>query len=221
MQQCGGFSGDRHLVLDVWYGSGQEDTLAYLRLSEAKAAGSAVRSRLQKSAPQILREEAQGFSKEVSYDVFLSHSYDDAEVILGIKNIMESFGLRVYVDWIDDPTLDRTKVKTKTAGILRERMRAAASLVYVHSPNASDSKWMPWELGYFDGFKPTYVWILPLVVASDAEFTGQEYLGLYPTVDKIASIAGRLELGFTNVGQQKQDVPLTKAARGTGVYFTS
>ena len=212
-QRFRGFAGDRHLMLDVWYGSGQEDTLAYLRLSEAKAAGSAVRSRLQKSAPQILREEARGFSKEVSYDVFLSHSYDDAEVILGIKNIMESFGLRVYVDWIEDPALDRTKVRAKTAGILRERMRSAASLVYVHSANASDSVWMPWELGYFDGFKPTYVWILPLVVTSDSEFKGQEYLGLYPTVDKIASIAGRLELGFTNVGQQKQDLPLAKAAK--------
>lgn len=43
----------------------------------------------------------------------------------------------------------------------------------------------------------------------------------YPTVDKIASIAGRLELGFTNVGPQKQDTPLAKAAKGTGVYVTS
>lgn len=195
--------------------------MAYLRLSEAKAAGLAVRMRLQKSAPQILREGAQGFSKTVAYDVFLSHSYDDAEAILGIKNILESFGLRVYVDWIDDPALDRASVKAKTAGVLRERMRAAASLVYVHSPNASDSKWMPWELGYFDGFKPMYVWILPLVVSSDSEFTGQEYLGLYPTVDKIASLAGRLDLGFTNVGPQRETLPLSKAARGHGVYLTT
>ena len=70
-------------------------------------------------------------------------------------------------------------------------------------------------------FRSTYVWILPLVVASDSEFKGQEYLGLYPTVDKIANIAGRLELGFTNVGQQKQDLPLTKAAKDTGVYFAT
>jgi len=127
------------------------------------------------------------------------------------------------VDWIEDPAMDRTKVKTTTAEVLRERMRSAASLVYVHSANASDSVWMPWELGYFDGFKPTYVWVLPLVVASDSEFRGQEYLGLYPTVDKIPSIAGRLELGFTNVGQQRQDIPLARAAKakGTGVYFTT
>ena len=195
--------------------------MAYLRISEAKAAGATVRLRLQKSAPQILREEAQGFSKQVSYDVFLSHSYDDAEAILGIKNIMESLGMRVYVDWIEDHALDRTKVKTKTAGILRERMRTSASLVYVHSANASDSIWMPWELGYFDGFKPSYVWILPLVISSDSEFKGQEYLGLYPTVDKIASIAGRLDLGFTNVGPQKLDIPLASAAKGTGVHFTT
>ena len=80
---------------------------------------------------------------------------------------------------------------------------------------------MPWELGYFDGFKPHQVWILPLVSASDSEFEGQEYLGLYPTVDKIASLQGRQNLGFSNVGSTREEFPLAKAAKGQGVYFTS
>lgn len=193
--------------------------MAFLKLSEAKAAGSSVRVRLQKSATQILKEEAQGFSKHTSYDVFLSHSYQDAEAILGIKNIMESLGLRVYVDWIDDPALDRSQVKTSTAAVLRERMKCAASLAYVHTTNSADSAWMPWELGYFDGIKPGHVWILPLVVNYDHEFKGQEYLGLYPTVDKISGLAGRISLGFTNVGEQKREIPLMEAARGSGVWF--
>ena len=193
--------------------------MAYLRISEARAVGSATRSRVQKSADQILREEKRAQKSDATYDVFLSHSYDDAEVILGVKKIIEGLGLTVYVDWIDDAKLDRSKVTKETAGVLRLRMRACSSLVYAHSPNTADSKWMPWELGYFDGIKGNSVWILPLVSDYDGEFKQQEYLGLYPTVDKISGLAGQLNLGFTNVGELKETIPLTKAARGVGVFY--
>jgi hypothetical protein len=193
--------------------------MAYLRISEAKAVGQATRSRLQKSADQVLKEEKRVVPTGGKYDVFLSHSYDDAEVILGVKKIMEGLGLSVYVDWIDDAQLDRSKVTKETAGVLRLRMKACSSMVYAHSPSATDSKWMPWELGYFDGYKETSVWILPLVKDFDSEFKSQEYLALYPTVDKIGDLAGQANLGFANVGELRETIPLTKAARGTGIYY--
>jgi hypothetical protein len=195
--------------------------MSYLRISEARAAGQAARSYVSKSASQILTEDARTFSPARSYDVFLSHAYEDGEIILGVKKIIEGLGLTVYVDWIDDAGLDRGKVTSRTAQLLRERMRTSSCLVYVHSSNATQSVWMPWELGYFDGFKPSYVWILPLVSAYDSEFSGQEYLGLYPPVEKLTDLAGRLNLAFLNVGDQRADIPLAKAARGTGVYFAS
>jgi hypothetical protein len=65
------------------------------------------------------------------------------------------------------------------------------------------------------------VWILPLVSTYDSEFKGQEYLGLYPALEKLTDLAGRLNLAFLNVGDQHADIPLAKAARGTGVYFVS
>jgi hypothetical protein len=45
---------------------------------------------------------------------------------------------------------------------------------------------MPWELGYFDGGKKQ-VAILPLVEREGADFKGQEYLTLYPILDKAHS----------------------------------
>ena len=78
---------------------------------------------------------------------------------------------------------------------------------------------MPWELGYFDGFKPSFVWILPLVVSYDSEFKGQEYLGLYPTVDKLAALPGRLNLGFTGLPQHASGLSLAEATRGHGVHL--
>jgi hypothetical protein len=193
--------------------------MAYLRISEARAAARRALSPLQKSAGRVLTEEAQAFSTVKRYDIFLSHSYDDAEVIYGVKKTIEAVGLSVYVDWIEDVKPDRNKVTVATAALLRERMRTCSSLVYAQSANSSHSVWMPWELGYFDGFKPEHVWILPLVANSDSEFKQQEYLGLYPSVEKLADLCGRLNLGFDNVGDLHEQIPLAKAARGGGIFL--
>jgi len=194
--------------------------VAYLRISEARAAGQTARAYMSKSASQILTEDLRRFSPTYHYDVFLSHTYQDADTIYGVRSIIESLGLSVYVDWIDDAGLDRGKVSPKTAQVLRERMKSSSCLVYVHSPNATQSVWMPWELGYFDASKPGYVWILPLVSASDSEFKGQEYLGLYPPIEKLTTLAQRLDLGFLNVGEQRSNVTLAKAAKGMSVYYS-
>jgi TIR domain len=194
--------------------------MAYLRISEARAAGQVARSYVSKTASQILTEDSRRFSSTNRYDVFLSHAYQDADTIHGVRSIIESLGLTVYVDWIDDAGLDRGKVTSKTAQVLRERMKTSSCLVYVHSANAAHSVWMPWELGYFDAFKPSHVWILPLVAESDSEFKGQEYLGLYPPLEKLTTLAQRLDLGFLNVGQERSAIPLAKAASGSGVYYT-
>lgn len=193
--------------------------MAFLRIAEARAVGETARFRVRKSATQVLAEDSRRFTPTAQYDVFLSHSYQDADVILGVKNIIESLGLTVYIDWIEDAALDRGNVTAKTADVLRVRMRASSCLIYAHSSNASASVWMPWELGYFDSLKPTFVWILPLVSEHDSEFKGHEYLGLYPALEKLDTITGRLNLGFLDVGEQHSNIPLTKAAKGSGVYF--
>jgi hypothetical protein len=192
--------------------------MSYLRISEVRAAGQAARSYVSKSASQILAEDARRFSSSDRYDVFLSHSYKDGEVILGVKKLIEAQSLSVYVDWIDDAGLDRGQVTRNTAKVLRERMRVSSCLIYAHSANAGESVWMPWELGYFDGFKPAFVWILPLVDHSDSEYDGQEYLGLYPPVEKLTSL-GQTGLGFTRFGDSSSEFPLTKAAKSTGGVF--
>ena len=162
--------------------------MAYIRMDEARAVGRAAVP-LQKSARTILAEQARAFDAALTYDIFLSHSFEDAEVIYGVKRMIEALRLSVYVDWIEDRALDRGKVTVKTAAVLRERMKACSSLVYAHSANSSSSVWMPWELGYFDGIKPGQVWILPLVSDDDSEFKGQEYLALYPPVEKLSNLA--------------------------------
>jgi hypothetical protein len=118
-----------------------------------------------------------------SFDVFLSHSTSDAELVLGVKAVLEDYGRTVYVDWLEDPQLDRTHVTPATAELIRGRMRQSLSLIYMHTANSSASKWMPWELGYFDGFNGA-VAILPVTRTAEYGFKGQEYLGVYPYVDE-------------------------------------
>jgi hypothetical protein len=64
-------------------------------------------------------------------------------------------------------------------------MRQSESLIFATSKASPDSKWMPWELGYFDGFRPNRIAVFPLVAAAGQSFAGQEYLGLYPVVEKL------------------------------------
>lgn len=137
-----------------------------------------------KLAGRILRDEAASATSYDKFDVFLSHASKDAELVLGTKAILENQGLKVYVDWIEDAYLDRSKVNTETANLLRTRMRQSNSLIWMATHAASESKWMPWELGYFDGFKPKHVAILPLTDSATDRFIGQEYLGLYPLVNQ-------------------------------------
>lgn len=154
---------------------------------------------VEKAARQLLSEEAAAVRPEDHFNIFLSHCMKDAELVVGVKTLLEEQGLTVYVDWIDDQQLDRGRVTPATADLLRRRMRASDSMLFATSVSSPDSKWMPWELGYFDGFRPNRIAILPLVAVPGGEFRGQEYLGLYPVVEKLR--ANGQDRAFITPGQ--------------------
>lgn len=152
-----------------------------------------------RKAATVLKEEVAATKAKTSFDIFLSHSTSDAEIILGVKGVLEDYGKTVYVDWLEDPQLDRRNVTAASAEVIRARMRQCRSLVYVHTVNSGDSKWMPWELGYFDGFNGA-VAILPVTRNREASFEGQEYLGIYPYMDEAPSKGSSVEEIWVNKG---------------------
>lgn len=152
--------------------------------TQAEARAAAQSQVIQKSDDVVLRECASVATDTDSFDIFLSHSISDATLVRGVKRILETQGFTVYVDWVIDPQLNRSNVTKDTAALLRKRMTQCRSLIYVSTVSASSSRWMPWELGYFDGLKKGNVAIMPLVNTDQDTFTGQEYLGLYPLVEK-------------------------------------
>ncbi|TMM49131.1 toll/interleukin-1 receptor domain-containing protein [Sulfitobacter sabulilitoris] len=151
-----------------------------------------------RDATTVLKEEVASANKMSSFDIFLSHSTSDAQIILGVKGILEDYGKTVYVDWLEDPQLNRRHVTAATAEAIRNRMHQCSSLIYVHSENSKSSKWMPWELGYFDGFSGAIA-ILP-VTKNGESFTGQEYLGIYPYIDEAPRIRSPTKEIWINKG---------------------
>lgn len=139
------------------------------------------------SAHDVLNEGRVTDSSK-TYDIFLSHSSKDMELIAGLKLILTDLGFSVYVDW-NDKELDPDNVTPRTAEVLRERMKCCRSLVYAFSENASNSKWMPWELGYFDALKNSRVAVLPISKTAKEGYKGSEFVGVYYFV-KFNKISG-------------------------------
>lgn len=148
---------------------------------------------IQKSVSVMLTEHARVQASVSRHDIFLSHAYADREIVLGVALMIEDLGYSVYIDWRDDPYLDRSKVSPEAADKLRTRMNASRCLFYSTTSNASDSKWMPWELGFKDGDN-TRVAVLPVVQYATTSYQGQEYLGIYPYVDAANDTTGKQRL---------------------------
>lgn len=155
--------------------------MAYLTEQEVRRRARLTTELMHKSAREILAG-ARADSDD-SLDVFLSHSSNEPEeILLGIKKLLEDVDMTVYVDKYTDPNMSLVAVTSQTAETLRRRMRQSKALLYVYSQYSTKSRWMPWELGYFDGLKGK-VGVIP-VLEDNEKFEGEEYLNLYPCGDQ-------------------------------------
>ena len=145
-------------------------------------AGSRV-SRAYDSTSDALQKTIKASAALSAFTIFLSHSYLDKTLILGITDYLEKMGYVVYVDWREDTQLSRDNVTKETAALVRTRIMESDSLFFATTDSAKDSRWMPWELGYMDGKKGKSA-ILPISrnVTSGDIYKGQEYLGIYPYI---------------------------------------
>lgn len=125
------------------------------------------------------------------FDIFLSHSYVDSRLVSALYTDLTEKGFNVYVDWLIDSSLDRSVVTKETAEVIRTRLNNSKSLVIAVSENSKISKWIPWELGYADGHCGKCC-ILPIMEDQDSkkDFSGTEYLKLYPKIKKRIGLGG-------------------------------
>lgn len=153
-----------------------------VRQERKNSLGGIVYESLEKGSKQALNKALESqklFSATKTWDIFLSHSTLDSVLVEGMKLRLEDLGYSVYIDWIEDPELDRSRVTKSNVRTLKRRMNSCNSLFYAYSVNAINSKWMPWELGYFDGSKGKAA-ILPIASTETYQHSGTEFLGVYP-----------------------------------------
>jgi hypothetical protein len=164
--------------------------VAFYTVAELRRDGVRVAARGYTTADDVLTLRTASVSDRDVFDIFLSHSFRDAPTILGITERLESQGVSVYVDWLVDRKLNRSEVSAATAAVLRKRMRQCKSLIFATSTSSPSSKWMPWELGYFDGLRGSGISIMPIEEHETPGKYGQEYLGLYPAIEKLPVVGG-------------------------------
>lgn len=168
--------------------------MRFFTFNEMKAYAENETSRFNISMESYFNESINQQNRQNHFDIFLSHSSKDKTLILGIKKFIEESGYSVYIDWVDDPQLDRSRVNKETAKQLRNRMRQCEFLVYIDSDHANTSKWMPWELGFFDGYNKGRVAIFVVRDNAHGNYNGQEYLSLYSIIEhgKLTSVLSSL-----------------------------
>lgn len=121
-----------------------------------------------------------------TFDIFLSYRSDDIDMVMGVYEDLIRRGFTVYLDRIMDPQLDRTKVSEDTANVLRTRLMQSKTLFYAATDNAAASNWMPWELGFEDGYRGKSA-IVPISDSAPNDFKGVEFVAIYPRAVPINS----------------------------------
>ena len=106
--------------------------------------------------PESLAKELQNsgsVQNMKSYDLFISHSSMDKDKVREVLRKANNIGLNCYVDWTaDNDFLRRSMVSEYTKEVLKARMRQSRYLLYLSSDNSRKSKWVSFELEYYQEF---------------------------------------------------------------------
>lgn len=144
--------------------------------------------RSSKSIYLNLNESLNNFKNESSTlktTVFLSHKHDERAKLEGAISFLKQFGVDIYVDWLDEG-MPKTTSGT-TAVRIKDKIRQNHKFILLATEAAINSKWCNWELGLGDAAKyVNNIAIFP--VKNDyVDFTGNEYLQIYPYIEYLGS----------------------------------
>lgn len=110
------------------------------------------------------RIESDSVQNKKSFNVFISHSYKDADLVRHLKDCLNGHQFTVYCDWTsDNDFLKRDQVGDFTELILKKRIEQSAAVVFLETSNSmSDdgsiiSNWVQMEIDHATKLsKPIY-----------------------------------------------------------------
>lgn len=117
-----------------------------------------------------------------TFDVFLSYSSKDKDILPSAINFLSQYHVNVYIDIADEALPE--KPSPETGKMLKNRICEARKFIVLISENSKDSKWIPWELGIADEKKKiNNIALLPTTQDGLLKsWPEQEYLGLYERI---------------------------------------
>ena len=132
--------------------------------------------------------EVKSFSAKSAYStkptVFLSHKHDDLEDVRGVIGELESLGVKVYVDSMDNKMPNETN--GDTAKRIKEVIKYCNKFILLATDKAIESYWCNWELGIGDVHRfRQHIAILPMKEKNTNDYTykGNEYMQIYPRIE--------------------------------------
>ncbi len=146
---------------------------------------------IQKSRINESLKEVRTFNSKTAYStkptVFLSHKHNDVEdeeELKGFMGKLQDFGVKVYIDSMDNKMPDQTS--GDTASRIKEVIKYCNKFILLATEKAIESYWCNWELGIGDTHKYIeHIAILPIKDRGeyDSQYKGNEYLQIYPSID--------------------------------------
>lgn len=133
-------------------------------------------------------ESLRNFKSESSYlktKIFLSHKHDEIDYLEGAISLLKSYGVDVYVDWLDEGMPKTTS--GLTAVKIKEKIKENHKFILLATEGAINSKWCNWELGLGDVAKYIENIALLPIKRDYIDFSGSEYLEIYPYIFNIES----------------------------------
>ena len=120
-------------------------------------------------------------TKAIQTTIFLSHKHNESnEILEGAIQFLKGFDVEVYVDWLDEEMPKFTS--GETAKKIKEKIWENDKFILLATEEAINSKWCNWELGLGDAAKYRNNIALLAVQKDNSDYTGSEYLNIYPYI---------------------------------------
>jgi hypothetical protein len=147
---------------------------------------------LRKAASQSSGRLVESFSEARSLGLqtaFLCHSHKDQYLALGLRNLLQSHGWKLYIDWLDYELPDQPD--KNTAAKIKGRISSHTWFLFLATANSVASRWCPWEIGYADAIKDNNSILLIRTEDDNGRWFGNEYLQLYREISESESSDGK------------------------------
>ncbi|MBK1596614.1 toll/interleukin-1 receptor domain-containing protein [Klebsiella pneumoniae] len=103
----------------------------------------------------VERIESDSFQNKKSFDVFISHSYLDSELVRIIKDELNKHSITIYCDWTsDNDFLRRNSASEYTKLVLKKRIEQSKIILFLQTKNSISneshylSEWIEMEISH-------------------------------------------------------------------------